>query len=508
MIKSLAVTKAHRFVGVTFGEFAALHASSEMRLLRSRLVDIPLDTSASSLPVRDGDSVRMLMRRLPALSLDDEEGVLILRLMSGQLPEDEDDSQLVRIPMDRIDCLVPLTSRAKAILTGRLAPYGIAPGDAWFEAAFQALSYQRRVESSVSAGHDLVGMFAPAEYRPRLEKLVAPAARALAMKDFEGVVPDNSEEYSDADTCVDTWVSGAFRWTRHTPDDYGALNHLFDAGTILRTLLQKRPVEGGSEGALVEFRGIATKMKKELGNQARIDEILGFDSFVPVAQALQDAIPDVFPAGLSALVLYLRWKERFQKSDLSIDIDSISADLDLLKSSSYRRDDIFSALWLLGFYAGSGAVSYMAYAADPERHSWFRGTPLQIKRIALVPESGNTNSPVDAQISVDEEPAAPGATAPDDKNGEGAASESAPIQVEELSVSAGLFPDRKDYVPSRGKEYREDENAIREALANVRQTAPHLEGEALYRHVALNWFDYKRLEPKFLKRVERIDTRP
>ena len=155
------MAKSHRFVGVTFGELAAWHASGETRLLRGRLIDVPTDSKAPARSVRDGFPVRALLQRLPPLSLDDEEGVLIVKLASGQLSDDEEDSQLVRISMDLVEGVVPLTERARQILIVRLEDYGITPAEAWFEREFRVLSYERRVQSSIRAGNDLVRIFAP-----------------------------------------------------------------------------------------------------------------------------------------------------------------------------------------------------------------------------------------------------------------------------------------------------------------------------------------------------------
>ena len=371
------MSKSHRFVGVTFGELAAWHASGETRLLRSRLIDIPIDSKTPARSVRDGFPVRTLLQRLPPLSLDDEEGVLIVRLASGQLSDDEEDSQLVRISMDLVEGVVPLTERARQILIVRLEDYGITPEEAWFEDEFRELSYKLRVQSSIRAGNDLVGIFAPGIEQATTNRLEGAAERALAIKDFDGAVAVSDDPASVSGT----WIEVAFGWTRHQPYDRGTLNHLYDAGVVLKELQAKNGAAISTD-AVVAFRDRAKSIVKKLGDRARIDEILGCQDFYSAAHEIEVAAPDAFPAGLCALVLYLRWQEQFHNAGSSIDIGRLSDDLARLRIDQ----NILAAVWLLGYYAGCERVAPLAYAANRVRFRWFRGQPL------VVPAADASNS--------------------------------------------------------------------------------------------------------------------
>ena len=371
------MSKSHRFVGVTFGELAAWHASGETRLLRGRLIDVPIDSKAPARSVRDGFPVRTLLQRLPPLSLDDEEGVLIVRLASGQLSDDEEDSQLVRISMDLVDGVVPLTERARQILIVRLEDYGITPEEPWFEREFRELSYKRRVQSSIRAANDLVGIFAPGIEQATTNRLEGAAARALAIKDFDGAVAVSDDPASVSGT----WIEVAFGWTRHQPYDRGALNHLYDAGVVLKELQAKNGAAISTD-AVVAFRDRAKSIVKKLGDRARIDEILGCQDFYSAAHEIEAAAPDAFPAGLCALVLYLRWQEQLHNAGSSIDIGRLSDDLARLRIDQ----NILAAVWLLGYYAGCERVAPLAYAANRVRFRWFRGQPL------VVPAADASNS--------------------------------------------------------------------------------------------------------------------
>jgi hypothetical protein len=411
------MAKSHRFVGVTFGELAAWHASGETRLLRGRLIDVPADNKATALFVRDGFPVRALLQRLPPLSLDDEEGVLIVKLASGQLSDDDEDSQLVRISMDLVEGVVPLTERARQILIVRLEDYGITPAEAWFEREFRVLSYERRVQSSIRAGNDLVRIFAPGIQPATAHRLEGAAARALEIKDFDGAVAASDDPAS----VPGTWIAFAFGWTRHKPYDRGTLNHLFDAGVVLRELQAKKGAAISTD-AMDAFRSSAKSILKKLGDRARIDEILRCQDFDSAAHEIEAAAPDAFPAGLRALVLYLRWQEQFHNAGSSIDIRRLSDDLARLPID---HEDVLAAVWLLGYYAGCERVAPLVYAADRVRFRWFRGKPLVVPAAdASISDAGGAHAASGPGLVGADSLSADGSTEREQPNG-GAGSETA-----------------------------------------------------------------------------------
>ena len=412
------MSKSHRFVGVTFGELAAWYASGETRLLRSRLIDVPIDSKAPARSVRDGFPVRTLLQRLPPLSLDDEEGVLIVWLASGQLSDDEEDSQLVRISMDLVEGVVPLTERARQILIVRLEDYGITPEEPWFEHEFRELSYKLRVQSSIRAGNDLVGIFAPGIEQATTNRLEGAAARALAIKDFDGAVAVSDDPASVSGT----WIEVAFGWTRHQPYDRGTLNHLYDAGVVLKELQAKNGAAISTD-AVVAFRDRAKSIVKKLGDRARIDEILGCQDFYSAAHEIEVAAPDVFPAGLRALVLYLRWQEQFHNAGSSIDIGRLSGDLTRLP---INHKDVLAAVWLLGYYAGCERVAPLAYAADCVRFRWFRGQPLVVPGAdASNSDAGGVGDAGNGRVLVGADPPSRSGLAEGEQPNRGAGSETA-----------------------------------------------------------------------------------
>ena len=552
--------RSHRLVGVTFGELSAWHANGETRLLRGRITDIP-ESDDKGIPARDGYAVRMLLRRLPPLSLDDEEGVLVVWLGHDQLQDNDQDSQLVRIAMNQVRGVVPLTARARNILAGRLEPFGITLHEPWFEDEFRIHSFGLRVESSTRAGNELVKLFSPDVQEETVSAgLANSVALALAMNDFDGAVPGSREPSSGSGT----WVSSAFEWVRPTPYDYGALNHLIDAGGVLKKLHEKNQL-AVDEGVLDQFRGIAKSMRDALGDRATLVRILGAEKFAEAASLLQEKAPGAMPAGLSVLVLFLRWREHFHGAGSDIHLKKLSDDLTELQSS-VNRADLIAALWLLGFYAGSERVMPLAYASGGASYPWFRGGQLEVAPLREQPqppqepltpaqsmdESGDTvetaptenagdvgekpqpsqkpadpTQPVDDASSGSETRAISGTSSDEGIPGspESCAGYGSPAAGEVRGALGGLFPENSKGgtagtsglnndrlgVQPYGKrpwvKHRPNTDARRYALREARNEFPSLRGPDLYRIVAKEWFGCKKetVISEFVKELEGPD---
>lgn len=542
--------RCHRLVGVTFGELSAWHASGDTRLLRGRIIDFP-DSGDNGLPRLDVYAVRMLLRRLPPLSLDDEEGVLVVWLGQNHLQSDDQDSQLVRIAVSQVEGVIPLTARARRILAGRLEPSGIALQEAWFEEEFRIHSCGLRVESATRAGNELVKLFLPCFQEGLIDtNLGKSAALALALKDFDGVVPGSHEPSSVSES----WVSSAFEWVRPAPYEYGALNHLLDAGGVLKKLHEKDQLVV-NEVVLNQFRNVAKSMRDELGDRATLVTVLGDEKFVGAAKLLQAKAPDAVPSGLSVLVLFLRWSEHFHRAGSNIRLESVSADLVELQSS-VNRADVVAALWLLGFYAGSERVMPLAYAAGGARYPWFHGTRLDVAPLSDQPHPRQDH--VTPPQSIDEASRsveiAPTEEANDEEEHSQHSQDSAALKrpeddslTREVATATGSVPSDENRprstaeseAPVVGREsgneragreahkdssayalnhhlpfgerpwikHRKDANAKFAALREVRALDPNLRGETLYKRIAREWFGYKREADasKFASDLKRID---
>ena len=474
------VTLDHqRYVGVSFGEFSAWHAHGETAIVRSRLIHVPTNETS-------GHAINMLLGRLPALALDDEEGVLLVRLVAGSLADDDMDSEIARIPIERVEGVVPLTNRARNILFGRLEGFGVNPEPAIFEGAYNAWSYRRRLRFSETAGDRLVRLMAPAaEWEPS-SQLRRAAGASLAQSDFSNAGVD--VELASAPT---SWVSKAFGWTRHKPYEDGHLNHLWDAGSVLRDVLV--------DDQLQALRAAGKAVKNDVGNAAGLGEIVSSAPLKEAARQLQAASPEAFPAGLATLILYLRWQERFHALR-AVDTELLADDV---KHLPPHDPDVLSALWLLGFYVGIDYVTPIVYAASPLSFSWYEG-----KGLKLSPEPG-------ASDPAGEHSAAP--TGPDEldqhvdemaKDGQlGDADpstvESSPSEPTQPGLLAG------DHLASRYGEvpwvqFRGVTEAIRAALYQAQQQSPDLTPEQLFDRVYREWFGYTKKYPAKLRQIRDV----
>jgi len=469
-----------RYLGVTFGEFSAWHAHGETAIIRSRLIHVPTSET-------NGHAVNTLLRRLPALALDDEEGILLVRLVAGNLADDESDSEIARIPIERVEGVVPLTTRARNILIGRLEGFGIHPEPAIFESAYDAWSYRRRRAFSETAGDRLVRLMAPAAGWEPSSQLRQAAATSLAQSDFT-----NADVAIEVESAPPSWVNAAFGWTRHKPYEDGHLNHLWDAGSVLRDIL--------ADDQLQALRAAGKSVKNELGIAADLEEIFSSASLKEAACHLRAASPDAFPAGLTALILYLRWQERFHALR-AIDTELLSDDLYHLPP---HDPDVLSALWLLGFYVGIDHVTPIVYAARPLSFAWYEG-----KRLDLSPGPHFTDPPAEGRSSgigpvvpsqhhvtkMENDSQLVDLETPTVESNLGNATQSGSLAGNHLAARYGELP----WIQHRG-----NPDAIRAALYKAQQESPDLPLEQLFVWVYTEWFGYTKKLPGRVQQIRDV----
>ena len=135
----------HRFVGVTYGEFQSLYLHGRMQAPSARLV--PLGIRRDGRPSRQAKDVSRLIASLPELTLDDQEGVLILDLGPGRIARD--------VLARDIQQVIPATARARRILEPRLEPLGVDLAQPHFEAAVLERWSQRNAANALDGGRAL-----------------------------------------------------------------------------------------------------------------------------------------------------------------------------------------------------------------------------------------------------------------------------------------------------------------------------------------------------------------
>ena len=148
-------------VGVTYTEFQSWYNYGEMRICSSRVVD--LETTPDGTPEPESPHVLTLLERIPQLSLQDEEGVLLIQLKPLDIERDNyeilspiDIFHTTYLPIECIQRVIPLTERAFRILETRVGSWGVKISPAYFHKQVRETWFRFGVRKALRGGDSLV----------------------------------------------------------------------------------------------------------------------------------------------------------------------------------------------------------------------------------------------------------------------------------------------------------------------------------------------------------------
>ena len=366
----------HRFVGVTYGEFQSLYHYGRGRIPRDRVV--PLKMKADGRPSASAKKrVPDLLERLPQLMLDDQEGVVILELEPPQAVSRGE--KVIEVGIGDVRNVIPTTRRAKRILEPRMRSLGVALDGARFEDHVLERWSRRNVENAIDGGQALcrllLGPDGRADEKGAAEAVGDDGERQLQAAVEAAIRQLDRQEGQDVDEeAAATWIPAAYRFTRHDPYDYGAIDYLIDSGQVLKKLSWPERSDGVERcrevvrGVLDRRSGIST-----------LADVVGDSDVVNLAAVLEETAPGLFPAGFRSLVIFCRWKELFHGWREAVDLQALGNEARELVVAGIDFRSVRESLWLLGCFAGHERVAPMRYAA--EAHSWWCGEKLSPAKI-------------------------------------------------------------------------------------------------------------------------------
>ena len=368
-------------VAVTYGEFQSWYNYGELRVSADRLVYLEQD--ADGKPDPDSAHTVLLTERFPQLSLEDEEGVLIVQLAASSVDlgrlygTPPMDVRTVYLPVDRVKRVIPLTDRAARILEPRLSALGVRLDPAILQQPVREAWYRMGVRRSMRGGDALVNLHFRCVDDVVGGRLREAAQEGVWALDHSGDQP--AEGPHSKRVAGSTWVSDAFSYTRHTPYPNGPrdLGYVIDAGVALKTMAIRRSID---DGFLEPFRAAMKKARDRFTSASRLPEILQDHHLKDVAALTREKLPEAFPAGLGALVAFLYWKDAFHRNGQEIPFSSLRRELQDF-ASSLGFEETIAAVWLLGCFAGFERVAPALYAAHGARFPWYSGDVLAIEKI-------------------------------------------------------------------------------------------------------------------------------
>ena len=367
-------------IGMTYGEFQSWYSYGEIRLGVGRFVHIEMHKNSA--PDPESPYAAILFERTPQLRLEDEEGILLVQLRPTVRDESWSavagiDAGTIHVPIERIQRVIPLTDRARRILKPRMEPLGIQLATPYFQEPAHDAWFRMGLCNALRGGDALIDMLFESGATAINKKIKCAVEEGIRKMDHQGKM--------SLDRTDSSWVSYAYDFTRHDPYDKGDIGYLYDAGFVLRSCADRL---GMDKNVLENYRNAT----KEIGK--RIDATVPLYVFVAdrrlIDAATETAVnyADAFPASLVSLILFLRWKDLFHKNSEEVDFQGLIDDSSrFVKSAGFEQTVI--AVWLLGCFAGFERIAPNIYGSNPEKHTWFSGNTLQVKKLRK-PEAEST----------------------------------------------------------------------------------------------------------------------
>ena len=455
------------FVGVTYGEFQSLYHYGRGRIPGDRVVRLKMNADGTPAGTKSAKKkVADLLERVPQLMLDDQEGVVILELEPRQSVSKG--QKVIEVGIGDVLNVIPSTRRAKRILEPRMRSLGVALDRPRFEGPVLEQWSRRDVENAIDGGHALcrllfgddgredekgAGEAAGDDGGRQLRAAVEAAVRQLDRQEGQDVDEDGAATAA-------TWIPAAYRFTRHDPYDYGAIDYLIDSGQVLTKLSWPERSDG-----VERCREVVRRVLDRRAGISTLADVVGDAEVASLAAALEETAPGLFPAGFRSLVLFCRWKELFHGWREAVDLQALANEARELVAAGIDFRSVRDSVWLLGCFAGHERVAPMRYAA--EGHAWWCGekvSPVKITEPATGTAregdvSGEAGKPAAAP-----EPEAVGASALPGESGEhagtaepartarsgevsgesgergGEGEEQAPTAAERVAVQNGALP--------------------------------------------------------------------
>lgn len=332
------------FTSVSISELQQWLADDELPVLSDRLTHSREHLNT----VSSGFAVERLINCLPAFSLDDPAGVLIVEVKGPPSAwRAGDELGIYYLALSDVKRFIPLTEDAKAALAVNWSA-GIKLSPAIFEHKFTLFRLKRKKFSSQNAGNRFANLLIDfgSESFSADSLFVDSLPRALMAAEHRK--PGEIEQifFGQADKPLETWVERAFGYTRRMPIDKPVnLRSIIDVGLLLKDA-------GTVEKETDALRAILKEIDRSANGR---DESLTFFCANPRLSELEVCFY-VNPTSsesisLVTLALFFRWKQAFHDHRSTVDVLSILNDVTSLVGVVDVKQ-VANGLWMMGAYLG------------------------------------------------------------------------------------------------------------------------------------------------------------
>jgi hypothetical protein len=328
--------KSALLLSISLREFQVWHDAGELRVLRQRLLPVPL--GPDSLPAPDALRTHELMDLLPHVNLEDEHTLLFAQLeapapaVPGESGAEPFSPNVVYLPFSVLRRLFPLTQRGRDLLKSRLSGYPVILDVPLFEPAVQALWSEWARRQLLAGARALLNLLVVhPSWRPD------PAFTEVAVR----AVLSRADGSPSRLAAAPLWAR-IIGYDRHKPIASTGFGFLLDLGVILKEASDRTP---DTPLPLDPLRNFCAAPK----NAARpLPELLADPRLIRILEELDRALAPGLT--LAAAPLFLKWKHLAQQSGRP-DIPALLAELQAC-AGLLPPDLLQAPAWLTGLFMG------------------------------------------------------------------------------------------------------------------------------------------------------------
>ena len=374
-----------KMVGVTYGEFQSWYNYGEIRILYNRLVH--LKTTPEGGPDPESPLLSTLLERIPQLNLEDEEGILLIQLkpVDINISDNEIDPETIYLPIECIQSVIPLTERAGRILETRLGSFGVKISPSYFHQQVRETWFRFGVRKALRGGNTLVR----ALFENGLQIIDETLRKSVEFGIWKLDYRDCSREDVSGNNI--TWIAEAFKYSRREPSKHGDLDYMIDTGMVLNEAFKSGDEEKSPR--LGPFREV---LEEAIDKRASLVEVFKDTESTIKMESMERDLFGTTSVGLTSLVLFLRWKDRFQKMNQEVDFRKLYEETAEF-AGSISFENTVSAVWMFGCYVGHENVTPVDYASDHEMFSFSLLTEPRITEKISKPEEPETESKIESK---------------------------------------------------------------------------------------------------------------
>lgn len=337
---------SHYYTSISISELQNWLADEALQILSNRII-----YSVRALESASYDSaLHTLLNRLPAFSLDDHAGTLIVEISNPATWGIADDPVIDIIKLENVKQFIPLTTNAKISLSVNWKSI-INLSDPVFELAFLKYRLHKKEKSSIDSASRFVKIFISHSDTTEIipDFFLKGLARALLVADSN----NNNEIEKILPNSPTSLLCHLFKYTRHEPlhNESPPLRSFYDVGLLFKEAQAYEDVRNNLRAICIRLTTEYKKTKNHTLEPAYS------------TQDIHDLNIKIYPNGndesaLSIITasLFLRWKQAFHDQQKSVPALDIYNDIKAL-SCCVPMDLIVYSLWLLGAYLGSEYVS-------------------------------------------------------------------------------------------------------------------------------------------------------